>query len=51
MATSVEAVVGYYNQVLIFMSSSAADLKMHFPYCLLHLKFLKWLTRVEDTVE
>ena len=30
MAMSVEAVVGYYNQVLIFVSSLAANLKMHF---------------------
>ena len=48
MAMSVEAVVGYHNEVLIFMSSSAVNLNLHFPYCLLHLKLLKWLTRVED---
>ena len=47
---SVEAVVvGYHNEVLIFMSSSALNLKLPFPYYLLHLKFLKCLTRVEDT--
>ena len=44
MVMSVESTVGYYNQALIFMSSSAVNLRLHFPYCLLHLKFLKWLT-------
>ena len=38
MAMSVEAVVG----------SKLKNVLMHFRYCLLHLKFLKWLTRVED---